>query len=37
VDQVSHDGDTPAVRRAVEALDREVQEDRDFKEARRLF
>jgi hypothetical protein len=30
-------GDTPATRRTLEALDREVRGDRDFQEARRLF
>jgi hypothetical protein len=37
VDQIASSGDTGATRRALEALDGEVQRDRDFQEARRLF
>jgi hypothetical protein len=37
VDQIAFSGDTAATRRALEALDGEVQRDRDFQEARRLF
>lgn len=37
VAQIAVAGDTPASRRALEALDGEIQRDRDFQEARRLF
>jgi hypothetical protein len=37
VAQIAVSGDTPATRRVWEALDAEVQRDRDFQEARRLF
>jgi hypothetical protein len=37
VEEIALKGDTPATRRTLEALDREVQRDRDFQEARRLF
>ncbi len=37
VAQIAVAGDTPASRRALEALDDEVRRDRDFQEARRLF
>jgi len=37
VEQIAANGDTPAARRTLEALDGEVQGDRDFREARRLF
>ena len=30
-------GDSPAAQRTIEALDAEIQGDRDFQEARRLF
>jgi hypothetical protein len=37
VAQVAVEGDSPAVQRTIEALDAEVQGDRDSQEARRLF
>jgi hypothetical protein len=37
VEEIAVKGDTLAGRRALEALDGEVQGDRDFQEARRLF
>lgn len=37
VEQIAVTGDTPATRRPLETLDREVQGDRAFQEARRLF
>jgi hypothetical protein len=37
VAQVAVEGDSPAVQRTIEALDAEIQGDRDFQEARRLF
>ena len=37
VEQIADKGDTPAARRALEALDAELRGNRDFQEARRLF
>jgi hypothetical protein len=37
VDLIVVQGNTQAVLRTLEALDAEVQRDRDFQEARRLF
>lgn len=37
VDRVARDGDTSAARQALDKLSAEVEGDRDFKEARRLF
>jgi hypothetical protein len=37
VEQIAAKGDTPDARRSLEALDAELQKDRDFQEARRLF
>jgi hypothetical protein len=37
VEQIAVDGDTPATRRTLEAPAGELQRDRGFQEARRLF
>jgi hypothetical protein len=37
VEQIDVNGDTPATRRTLDALVKELQGDRDFQEARRLF
>ena len=37
VDLIVVQGDSPAARRALEALDAEIQRDHDFQQARRLF
>jgi hypothetical protein len=37
VEQIIVRGDIPATRRSLEALDTELQRDRDFQDARRLF
>ena len=37
VEQITVQGESPAAQRTIEALDAEIQGDRDFQEARRLF
>jgi len=37
VEQVDRDGDSAATRRAFQALSAEIEADRDFRDARRLF
>jgi hypothetical protein len=37
VEEIAVTGDSPALQRSIEALDAELQGDRDFQEARRLF
>ena len=37
VEQITVKGESPAAQRTIEALDAEIQGDRDFQEARRLF
>ncbi len=37
VEQIAREGDTAALRRRLEALTAELEADRDFQEARRLF
>lgn len=37
VEEIALKGETPTTRHSLEALDGEVQRDRDFQEARRLF
>jgi hypothetical protein len=37
MEQITVKGESPAAQRTIEALDAEIQGDRDFQEARRLF